>query len=124
MPQSSTPIYLEALQRDGYQEDKHSIRRFERRYAPFSIPGVLGFFFGLYLAFTGHEREGLIIAGVSFLVTMAATIHARVSIPTSAISGQPMEKYRRLGGPDSETEFIYVDHSSRTFCRRIVGSRD
>lgn len=113
-------IDLESLIQDGYQEDTRSIRSFERRYAPFSILGVIGFAGGFYLIYNNGPTIGIAVAAVSFLFLGAVCTHAYFAIPVSTTSGLPMEKYRRIGSMPNETEFIYVDHSSRTFCRRVA----
>ena len=117
-------IHLDELLREGYEEDTVSLRQFERGYAAVTIPGVIGFAFGFYLIFGSEWRtEGFILSVISFVILGAACVHAYRAAPKSARTGQPMEKYQRLGGKAEEIEFIYVDHASRTYCRRVAASR-
>lgn len=116
-------IHLEELFREGYKEDAVSLRQFERRYAAVTIPGVIGFSFGFYLIFGSEWRtEGFILSVISFVLLGAACVHAYRASPKSAKTGQRMEKYERLGGKAEEIEFIYVDHASRTYCRRLAAT--
>lgn len=117
-------IQLDELLREGYEEDVVSLRQFERGYAAVTIPGVLGFVFGFYRIF-GHDQrtEGFILAGFCFVILGAACVHAYRATPKSARTGLPMEKCRRLDGKADEVEFIYVDHASRTYCRRVALTR-
>jgi hypothetical protein len=116
-------IQLEDLLRDGYQEDPASIRQFERRYAPFTIPALLGFAFGLYLLI-GLDRQvpGLVLFGTCLAVIAATCTHAYFGTPNSSKTGLPMERYQRRGGDPDDVQFIYVDHTSRTFCRRTAAT--
>lgn len=117
-------IHLDELLREGYEEDTVSLRQFERGYAAVTIPGVIGFAFGFYLIFGSEWRtEGSIVSAICFVVLGAACVHAYRARPKSAKTGQRMEKYERLGGRAEEVEFIYVDHASRTFCRRVAATR-
>ncbi len=111
----------EDLRRDGYYEDTVSMRRFERRYAPITIPSVIGFAFGFYLIMgLDLKIQGLVLSLICLVVIACTCGHAYFAVPKSAKTGLPMERYKRLGGNSDESEFIYVDHSSRTFCRRAA----
>jgi len=117
-------LSLEDLLLDGYTEDVASLRAFERGYAPVTIPGVVGFAFGFYLIFWREQTTGgFMVSLISLVVIAGACAHAYFASPRSVRSGRRMERYRRSDARCEGTEFLYVDHDSRTFCRRMALGR-
>jgi len=112
-------ISVQELQAEGYAEDRKSLRRFEARYAPFSIIGVILFFCGLYLASSRPSAGYLMVIG-GFLLILAACLHGAWSAPRSLASGRVMERYRRSDCEPGGVEYVYVDRSSMTYCSRAV----
>ncbi|MFT3990379.1 MAG: hypothetical protein QM680_03110 [Luteolibacter sp.] len=115
-------ISIKALLNEGYVEDVSSLRRFERKYAPFSLIGVLSVFGGIY-CFSRADPPlylglGMMVFGLALVATVC--IHGAIGVPVSLQSGQVMEKYRGESEPGAVV-YVYIDSPSKTFCSRRVG---
>lgn len=122
-------LALNELKKNSYTEDRVSKRAFERRYRFFVIPGLLlgigALPFARYVwwPFTDFFTQFFSLI-VCFLIGLAlclgAATHANRSVPISRQSGAPMECFLRSDAPEETTEYLYVDHPSRTYFTRIV----
>ena len=113
-------LSVRSLQEEGYTEDRKSLRRFEFSYFPFSILGVVSFFYGFYLMATQHKASGLTLALFGVMIIVSVCIHCAMSAPRSIESGNMMERFRRSDSDSGVVEFVYVDPSSKTFCSRVA----
>jgi hypothetical protein len=115
-------ISVKSLLEEGFTEDTRPLRRFERKYGPISVLGVLSVFGGFYTDSHRHDHIGIGITLIGFGLVAASCIHAAKSTPESVDPGRMMERYRRIDCAPEMIEYVYVDRVSRTFCTRWAGN--
>jgi hypothetical protein len=118
------------LQKNGYTEDRAAYRAFLHRYVLASHIGlflcVVPYPFNRYVwsPFTDPSIEFIVlltcfVVGVALIA--AYNTYTRDAIPVSLHTGLPMERFLRSDPAEGHIEYLYVDHSSRTYFTFLIG---
>jgi hypothetical protein len=118
----------------GFVPDKHAARRFERRFLPLTITGLVVAFGGslgfMYLSYRAQQSQDKTVtvficaAFASMLIGqgMCFLSYRRIlhTAPISPQSGKPMEVYQLQDTADKDRlELIYLCRESHTYFRRV-----
>lgn len=130
-PSIMQQLALDELTKHGYAEDLASRRIFERRHHWFAALGVLlcigpypltRFIWSPCIDSTAHFFSLVFCFLLGLALCFGAKIHVGNSVPVSRMSGIPMQVFLLAGAPADTTEYLYVDHRSRTYFTRAIGS--
>jgi len=120
---------LNELKKQGYTEDLDSRRAFERKYRWLVVPGFVlcvgpyPFLRFIWSPFSDSTAQSFALAScflLGFALCLGAAAHAKRSVPISRRTGAPMRVFLRSDAPADTTEYLYVDHQSRSYFSRVI----
>lgn len=120
---------------EGFSEDKEAARRFEQRFLPITLGGVLiaggglaiSIWIGNHAQQIGDETAagfaalcGVLLFGVGFICSGVGIRQMFRSPPINPVSGESMEIYTLADTTVADKlELIYLSRGSRTYFRRV-----